>query len=390
MNCDECKEYILDYFMGEPTTEQANEAFPEHISECEGCYSFFQKQTRLNRTLKSPQGKQAFTEQLFERAKSLSQGEEYEAALECLDQARRIDPQNEKVLGMIAVVHFTKGTPPEEIPRDAADQMITVLKDKGDDHLIKKEVDEAIMCYRQALEFKPDDPQVLKKILINLGELYTYQDRFVEAMECLERADSLHPDHSLILYNIGRIHKIKKQYDEAVKYLKRASEIYPLDWEYWFWLGSTYLELKEYYKAEKALEESVKLHPDDWATLCNLGVAYVNNLKGDEAEIVLENAYSLNPEEPHVLNNLAVALDSKMVSDRALKLLNKAISVAPLDAPPFNNVALHYAQLGDDHQAIKNIERAYELDPENPVIQHNRDIILGRINRPLIPLYSYA
>ena len=60
-------------------------------------------------------------------------------------------------------------------------------------------MDEAVACYRRALELKPD----FTEAHINLGNALKDQGKLDEAVACYRRAMELKPDYAGAHYNLG-------------------------------------------------------------------------------------------------------------------------------------------------------------------------------------------
>src|SRR5262249_23058725 len=56
------------------------------------------------------------------------------------------------------------------------------------------QLDEAVACYRTAIQLKPDYPDAHN----NLGNVHRVQGRLAEAIDCYDRALRLKPDHAQV------------------------------------------------------------------------------------------------------------------------------------------------------------------------------------------------
>ena len=91
-----------------------------------------------------------------------------------------------------------------------------LLKDQG-------KLDEAIACYRRALELKPDYAEAHN----NLGNALKDQGKLDEAVACYRRALELKPDYAEAHNNLGNVLKDQGKLDEAVACYRRALELKP-------------------------------------------------------------------------------------------------------------------------------------------------------------------
>ncbi len=83
--------------------------------------------------------------------------------------------------------------------------------------------EEAVTCYRRALELKPDDIDVLNDLGITLFD----QGRLDEAVTCYRRALVLKPDDAEILNNLGLALFDQGRLDAAIDSLRMALALKP-------------------------------------------------------------------------------------------------------------------------------------------------------------------
>ena len=84
-------------------------------------------------------------------------------------------------------------------------------------------LDEAVACYRRALELKPDFAEAHN----NLGNTFKGQGRLDEAVACYRRALELKPDFAEVHDNLGGVLTEQGKLDEAVACYRRALELRP-------------------------------------------------------------------------------------------------------------------------------------------------------------------
>ena len=117
-----------------------------------------------------------------------------------------------------------------------------VLKDQG-------KLDEAVACYRRALELKPDFAEAHN----NLGNALKDQGKLDEAVACYRRALELKPDYAEAHNNLGNALKDQGKLDEAVACYRRALELKPDYAEAHSNLGSALEEMGDLRGAEDSL-----------------------------------------------------------------------------------------------------------------------------------------
>lgn len=107
--------------------------------------------------------------------------------------------------------------------------------------------DKAEADFRRALEFNPDQPQVLNYLGYSLVEKQTKLD---EALDMIERAVAARPDSGYIVDSLGWVLYRLGRYDEAVEHMERAVELMPVDPVVNDHLGDVYWAVGRYREAE--------------------------------------------------------------------------------------------------------------------------------------------
>src|SRR5918992_124172 len=129
-------------------------------------------------------------------------------ALECAEQALRLEPRNADALYLLGVAHYRCGELSQAEARlkqavqtDASVALFhttlgNVLQDRG-------ALDEAVKAYRRAIRLKPDFCEPYN----DLGTAYFAQGHPVRAIESYLRAAELRPDHAVAQANLGSIYR---------------------------------------------------------------------------------------------------------------------------------------------------------------------------------------
>jgi tetratricopeptide (TPR) repeat protein len=134
--------------------------------------------------------------------------------------------------------------------------------------------------------------------------------------------------------------------------LQRAAALLPEDYRGHFKLGRSYLAAADYRRAIKAFQQVVMLAPDLDEAFFNLGYAYAMIGSFDQAEAMYQQALLLEPaylDEIHF--NLAVIQQQMGKSGDAIANLEKAIQVNPNNEPAHTFLA---------HVRAKNIVYSQE------------------------------
>ena len=133
---------------------------------------------------------------------------------------------------------------------EAHNNLGVALKDQG-------KLDEAVACYRRALELKPDFAEAHN----NLGNALKDQGKLDEAVACYRRALELKPDYAEAHNNLGMALKDQGKLDEAIACYRRALELKPDFAEAHGNLGSALEEMGDLQGAEDSFRAALRHNP---------------------------------------------------------------------------------------------------------------------------------
>jgi tetratricopeptide (TPR) repeat protein len=180
---------------------------------------------------------------------------------------------------------------------------------------------------RRALEFDPDNPDVVSK----LGRLLRTFGRSDEALEYFVRYRQLVPDDIQVLGHIGGCLSDLGRFEEAEPFLRRA-------------LAGL----------------------DDALTHYNLGALLAATGRFDEAIAEYEKAVERDPFDPDTRTNLAAVLVRKGKLAPASRELQRALELDPENVGALTNLGLVYAEQGQFDRAAAQFEAALRIDPRQP------------------------
>ncbi|XP_075361711.1 BBSome complex member BBS4 isoform X4 [Mycteria americana] len=207
-------------------------------------------------------------------ARSLFLLGKHKAAIEVYNEAAKLDEKDWEISHNLGVCymylkHFNK----------ARDQLNNALELNRHDltymmlgkiHLLEGEMDKAIEVYKKAVEFSPENTD----LLTTLGLLY------LQAISCLKRANYLAPFDWKILYNLGLVHLTMQQYASAFHFLSAAINFQPKMGELYMLLAVALTNLEDIENAKRSYEQAVAL--DKCNPLVNLNYAVLLYNQGDK------------------------------------------------------------------------------------------------------------
>ena len=120
----------------------------------------------------------------------------------------------------------------------------------------------------------------------------------------------------------------------------------------------------------------------NWPLFYTRGIALERAGQWPKAEADFEYALQLAPEQPNVLNYLGYAwVEQGQQVDRARQMIQRAVEQRPDDGAFIDSLGWVQLRQGDTAGALKNLERAVELQPEDPVINAHFGDALDAVGR---------
>ena len=218
----------------------------------------------------------------------------------------------------------------------------------------------------------------------NVGSLWAHALRLEnagnlpEAIEYLLKAKELPPEDGHLLAYLGKTYFLNGQCLEALEPLRRAVEIYPDNGTYRSVLGSALEEVGRHEEALEQYEASVKLDEN-----YELYAQMVRNLmmlgRHEEANEKLEMARNLAPDNISYIANQALIVNLLGDKERATGLGEEALRKANKDTDVLDLVAFLFSLQGEHARALKVIEQAVALEPENEALLESFDTINRRV-----------
>ena len=223
---------------------------------------------------------------------------------------------------------------------------------------------------RLALDTRPDSATA--RLLAS--DAQSAARRYEVALSLLDEAvrssDPLVPlirlRRAALLHQLGRS-------EEAIREVERVSRDYPDSAIPDIQLGD-YLRLKQRHAEAIAAYNRViarirQTKPDDWGVYYSRGIAYERSGQWSRAEADFSRALELSPDQPSVLNYLGYAwADMGRNLDKAQDMIQKAAARRPNDGAIADSLGWVAYRRGRLAEAVKHIERAVGLEPEDPTM----------------------
>ncbi len=222
---------------------------------------------------------------------------------------------------------------------------------------------EQVNQYDRAIELYariPDGSGLKLRTIIRSAYVLDQMGRTDAAIQKLTDQLKATPDDLELLNGLATIYRSKKRWPEAIATLTRAIELVREPnrnhWNLFYSRGTSHERNKEWPKAEVDLKRALDLLPPD-----------------------RENSRS----RAQVLNYLAYSwVDQNMNVDQSFEMLRQAVSLTEArDGYIVDSLGWAYYRQGRFEDAVRELERAVELKPSDPVINDHLGDAYWRVGR---------
>lgn len=227
----------------------------------------------------------------------------------------------------------------------------------------------SLVLLRLALQVRPDDTMSR----LALSEIYGANGQVALALGVLDdvgKSDPLYEAAQLrrALYMVA-LHNNR----DALAIMHRLVTDFPKLAEPAVVLGDTLRAEKNFPEAVKAYDLAIARTPNPgpeaWILFFDRGIAYDQSGHWPQAEADFRHALKLSPNQPDVLNYLGYSLaDQGRDLPQARRMIEKALAGQPNDGAIVDSLGWVTLKQGDVTGAVRYLEHAVSLMPEDPTI----------------------
>ncbi len=276
-----------------------------------------------------------------------------------------------------------------EILKAYNEKIVDYILYKGLKYFEEMEYDNSGIYYRALLTIDGNNVNGLFNyaiILEEIAKMYLKKEKSEDATEFLMKSTNklesildIDEDYSLAYYKLGFHYKFFEQFLKAkliwAKFLlldtddlrleEIRNEIELIDDDAYFETGITYLTYNDFGKALDSFLKLIPKYEKHWNINYFIGLSY----KGiEEFDIAIEyfmKALSLNKEEADIYNELGIVYFNMDDIVKAIGIFTDGIENCQDDYKLYFNRGLGYVQLGQYEIALRDIEQAYKLNPDD-------------------------
>lgn len=265
----------------------------------------------------------------------------------------------------------------------------------------RKNYEQAMYCFKQTRKLDPDHPdinariaetywamenrekareyyqsQIIKQGCDDVDILLDYTDLLMEigdrkyAWTILEKASGLEPHNPAVQYSRGEFEFMKGHYaaaEQAFRRTIREDEFYPCAHAK---LAQTLLKRGHPISAARHMQKEIKRAGNDTQVLGELGRLLVEEGLNRHGRKVLSRFVKLDQSDPMAYHYLAVSCFKINEYKEGIKFCRKAINLDPDFAKGYYNLALAYMKIGRTWRARRIVARAMDIAGHDQSIQN--------------------
>ena len=251
----------------------------------------------------------------------------------------------------------------------------------------------------------PDDRQALAEQVINDGDYDEYlklgaPERLEKILKIRDLLDAPEIEGILkghLFREIGRLFESGEQYKQALTSNRKALAHYSdchtilkanMAWYNNVAQGNEFRALGRYEEAAMAYQQAIKLNPKKVNAYILLGFTFNELQQHEQAIETCQRAIEINPEKADSYVFLGYIYDSQKKHKKAIAAFKKAIKLNPqegLDVGEHNKIRSQisniYLKNGQPKKALKELNQASKLNPENDWTYYIRAIAYLKLNQ---------
>jgi tetratricopeptide (TPR) repeat protein len=234
--------------------------------------------------------------------------------------------------------------------------------------------------------------------LMNEGRDFIDYGNYEEAMQCYDKVIALNAKHPGAWHQKGRVFYLSGRYDEATECYDRAIALQPKYFSVLRDKGIVLYKIRKYVEAIRWYDKALEIDPDDDSTL------HYKTLAANELNKVEISKYSIEQQitkpseaKPGKINDSATTLHGDIEknetdsdvwyekayglsnlgkNEEAIKYLDKALEIDPNNANALTSKGLALYNLGNYQEAVKYHDKALEINPNGGPALNNKGLAL--------------
>ncbi|XP_047395130.1 Bardet-Biedl syndrome 4 protein isoform X1 [Sciurus carolinensis] len=244
----------------------------------------------------------------------------------------------------------------------------------GKIHLLEGDLDKAIEIYKKAVEFSPENTE----LLTTLGLLYLQLGVYQKAFEHLGNALTYDPTNYKAILAAGSMMQTHGDFDVALTKYRVVACAVPESPPLWNNIGMCFFGKKKYVAAISCLKRANYLAPFDWKILYNLGLVHLTMQQYASAFHFLSAAINFQPKMGELYMLLAVALTNLEDVENAKRAYAEAVRLDKCNPLVNLNYAVLLYNQGEKRDALaqyQEMEKKVNFLKDNSSLEFDPEMV---------------
>tara|TARA_B100001540_G_C15804943_1_gene641649 strand:+ start:425 stop:2095 length:1671 start_codon:yes stop_codon:yes gene_type:complete len=224
--------------------------------------------------------------------------------------------------------------------------------------LQKKNYEESIKLFHQALEIRPNDANTNN----NLGHAYVQTAEAQKAKLLFKKAIEIQPEHADAYYNLANVHKHFGEFIEAEKYYKQSIAVKPNNPKAHNNLGNILKELGKFDEAISSYNKAIEIQFNHANAYHNLGHTYKQLGKFEDAKKYYKISLQHNPTNLETFSVLS-DLNKEVISVDTVNKVKKIMEIKNISKKDiaYGNFVLakHEFQQGNFEKELEFLQKGH-------------------------------
>ena len=248
-------------------------------------------------------------------------------AIEIYEQALKLNPDDWEVWHSKGLCHINRSEFDDAVDCFRGANLIqkhdVTFSSLADVYIRQENFKAAIDVYLEALEFAPENPE----LLTTLGLLYLRLSENYKAFQYLGNSLTLDPKNCKALLATGSIIQDRSDHDASLLKYRIIAVQQPNSAQLWNNIAMCFFGKQKYVAAIACLKRALYLDPFEWIVAYNLGIVHLNTQQYCSAFIHFTTAINLNPYFAASYMYLGLTLSHLGDNDNACAAYEKAMSI---------------------------------------------------------------
>ncbi len=232
----------------------------------------------------------------------------------------------------------------------------------GNVYFNRKDNRAAAIHFEQAVRISPQYTTARS----NLGMAYFWLGRYDKAIEQFERVLEDKPNHAQSRYYLAHAYNIRKQYDKAAAHFGYMVEHHLASAEVYLNLGAVLAKTGAIERANASYRTALQMGFDDADPYLKIGAFFFGREDLESAGRAYAKVLQFEPDHLVAHGKLGLIDAQRGRYDQALAHFYRVIEQTPEDVDMLVNIAAVLQKQAKPDQAKKYLEKALQIEPDNP------------------------